>query len=265
MKAWFLFPLLFLTVLILGGAHPRSELRRLRRELETRKQAEAAPTPGKQRLRDFLALLPLETPPPPRAPTTATAEPAVAAPETTSTPDAAPDPAGPAPEPEAAPTAETDEQVAAFKTRLEQAAEAWRLRTELARAGFASKTGFSEREMAAFDGVMDAMNLRILTLFRQTADQVVAGESFSAESGIRLMNDLTSALVFTYDEMDRVLPATWRPDAADSFDLVTYVDPSVAAPLLEVQDKMPAWRRPGGPGWIGRPPRSRPAEPPPAP
>jgi hypothetical protein len=46
-------------------------------------------------------------------------------------------------------------------------------------------------------------------------------------------------MVMTYDEMDRKLPATWRTDAGASFDLVTYVDPKVAQPLVGVQDKMP--------------------------
>ncbi len=250
MKAWFVFPLVFLAGLLIGGAQPRSELRRLRGELETRKKVESAPVSQSRQLSSFFSMLPMETPRPAEdsasGPGANRLEPAAESASDTASTHAE----SGANAPKNWRTMSAEERATEFKARMEQAAEAWRLRADLARAGFASKTGFTDSEMTEFDVLTKAMNVRLEDLFRQTADQIKAGEPFSPETGIRLMNGLTDAMVLTYDEMDRKLPATWRKDSGNSFDLVTYVDPVVVAPLMEVQDKLPA---PGGPGRGGGP------------
>jgi hypothetical protein len=63
------------------------------------------------------------------------------------------------------------------------------------------------------------------------------------ELQVRMMNDLSGALVLTYDEMDRTLPPGWRESASDEFRLTDMVDPSVAAPMTNVTDKMRGARR----------------------
>ncbi len=238
MKGWIIVPLIFLAGLLIGGVQPRSELRRLRKDLDTRKKVESAPASQDRQLASFLNMLPM-------APSARDAQPARPSAGTNQA-----ELAGAQADATTGTVAEagtdkhwkdmtSEERTAAFKARMEQAAEVWRLRTEVARGTFASKTGFSEKEMTDFDVLMTSMNVRLEDLFVKTAEQLKAGEAFTPETGIRLMNGLTESMVLTYNEMDRKLPATWRQDAGTSFDLVTYVDPVVVAPLMEVQDKLP--------------------------
>jgi hypothetical protein len=239
MKGWIIVPLVFLAGLLIGGVQPRGELRRLRKDLDTRKKVASAPAPQERQLASFLNMLPMA--PPPHGAQTARQD------GGSNTSDLA---GGPAETSATGTVAGTDggkpwkdmtpeERAASFKARMEQAAEVWRLRADVARSTFASKTGFTEKEMTDFDVLMKSMNVRLEDLFAKTADSIKAGETFTPETGIRLMNGLTESMVLTYDEMDRKLPATWRQDSGSSFDLVTYVDPVVVAPLMEVQDKLP--------------------------
>lgn len=238
MKAWILVPLVFLAGLVIGGLQPRSELRRLRQDLDTRKKVESAPAHQERQLASFLNMLPMAPPahdPDPALPNTNSPPASLAAASAEAPTGTVTAAGGEKPVPNMTP----EERAAAFKARIEQAAEVWRLRAEIARGSFASKTGFTEKEMTDFDVLMKSMNIRLEDLFVKTADQLKAGEAFTPETGIRLMKGLTESMVLTYDEMDRKLPATWRQDAKTSFDLVTYVDPAVVAPLVEVQDKLP--------------------------
>jgi hypothetical protein len=246
MKAWFLFPLVFLAGLVIGGLQPRGELRKIRTEIEKLKRVERTPPSQDRQLANFLNMLPMESPArnkdaAPAQPLTNGQTAAAAGEAPSGTVARAADPAAPEQTPE--------ERAEAFKARIEQASEAWRLRAELARATFVAKTGFNEGEATDFDVLMKSMNVRLEDLFKQTAAQLKEGEAFTPETGVRLMNGLTESMVLTYDEMDRRLPGTWRQDAGSSFDLVTYVDPSVVAPLIDVQEKLP---KPGEMGRRGR-------------
>jgi hypothetical protein len=244
MKGWIIVPLVFLAGLLIGGVQPRSELRRLRKDLDTRKKVESTPAPQDRQLASFLNMLPMATPahePQPVRPEAGTNMADLAGSSTDSPTGSVAEAGGEKKWKELTP----EERTAAFKAHMEQAAEVWRMRAEIARGAFASKTGFTEKEMTDFDVLMKSMNVRLEDLFVKTAEQLKAGETFTPETGIRLMNGLTESMVLTYDEMDRKLPATWRQDSGTSFDLVTYVDPVVVKPLVEVSDKLPG---PGGPG-----------------
>ncbi len=236
MKAWVLLPLIFLAGLIIGGVQPRSELRRLRKDLETRKAVERRPPPQERQLASFLNMLPMDTPG--RRDRTDAVNPTNAISENGTTNGVAA--TGLVANAVSTPQEQTpEERAAAFKEQLDKAAEAWRLRAGLARSAFAANTGFNEREMTDFDVLMTSMNVRLQDIFKQAAEQIKSGDSFTPETGVRLMNALTDAMVLTYDEMDRKLPATWRKEGGATFDLVTYVDPVVVAPLMDVQDKLP--------------------------
>ena len=50
-------------------------------------------------------------------------------------------------------------------------------------------------------------------------------------------------VVLTYDEMDRTLPNGWRTSAGRDFSLTDLIDPSVAEPLIDVEDKLDRPRR----------------------
>ena len=58
------------------------------------------------------------------------------------------------------------------------------------------------------------------------------------EAGLRMMNEITDALVLTYDELNRSMPPSWSDDAGNEFQLVDYIDPLVAMPLSGLEDTL---------------------------
>ncbi len=121
-----------------------------------------------------------------------------------------------------------------LRERLDEAIEAWRVRSEIARNNFVTRAGFGPEEAAKFDVLVQAMNLRMRDRFEKFAAAVQAGEPITPEVGARMIRDLSEAVVLTYDEMDRELPS-WRQNGG-RLDLGDLIDPSVAEPLLGIED-----------------------------
>jgi len=122
--------------------------------------------------------------------------------------------------------------------QLAAAREAWKIRAEIARNSFLSRTGLRENAAVDFDVIIAAMNLRLQSSFEELARTLAAGENLTTERGVRMVNNLTGVLALTYDELDRKLPPTWRAANGDDFDLTDFIDPSVAEPLIPVGHKL---------------------------
>ncbi len=60
--------------------------------------------------------------------------------------------------------------------------------------------------------------------------------TFSPETGLRMMNDLSSTLVKAYDDLDRDMPADWRDKAGKEFQLFDFINPEVALPLADIEN-----------------------------
>ena len=82
------------------------------------------------------------------------------------------------------------------------------------------------------------MNLRLSNSIRTWVDNVKTADTFTPETGIRMMSDLSKDLVVTYDELDRTMPADWRTKAGEKFEVLDFIDPQVALPLTEVEGMM---------------------------
>ena len=95
------------------------------------------------------------------------------------------------------------------------------------------------------------MNLRIRNDIQLLADRLRMDDSLTSEDGLRLVNGLTSHVLQAYDDMDRTMPASWRAASGGEFNLGDLVDPSVAEPLIGLEDRMRDMRR--GPPWRRRP------------
>lgn len=132
---------------------------------------------------------------------------------------------------------------AAMSNSIEQVKQAWQLRSEIARKNFLERAKLDEKQTADLDVVLEAMNIRLGESIDRWSAEIRKADAFTPETGIRMMNDLSQALVVTYDELDRKLPATWRANAGENFELVRFVDPEVLTPL---QDLEPVMSR-GGP------------------
>ena len=80
------------------------------------------------------------------------------------------------------------------------------------------------------------MNLRLGDRIEQWTDYLKVKGELNPEDGIRMMNDLSSVMVLTYDELDGSMPPNWRDEAGEDFQLFNFIDPEVAMPLAEVED-----------------------------
>jgi len=112
----------------------------------------------------------------------------------------------------------------------------WQMRTELARNNFVKRVDLDESAETRFDVVIEAMNLRLGATVDAWSARLQEKGYVNEEDGVRMMNEMSTALVITYDEMDRTLPEGWREKAGEKFDLVRFIDPEVLTPLQDLED-----------------------------
>ena len=55
---------------------------------------------------------------------------------------------------------------------------------------------------------------------------------------MKLVRDLASSVATTYDELQASMPANWRQDAGKEFSVTDFIDPSVAMPLVDIEDEL---------------------------
>lgn len=138
------------------------------------------------------------------------------------------------------------ERDAAYSNTVQRMKDAWALRAELARTNFIARAKLDTRQTLDLDILVEAMNLRLGSAVDRWAARIREDGDLSSETGLRMMNELSSAVVLTYDEMDRKMPADWRANAGKRFELVTFIDPEVLTPLQDlegVMNKRPARHR----------------------
>lgn len=139
-------------------------------------------------------------------------------------PPSAPPATGPA-----SPRKSMDEQI-------QQASELWNTRVALARSSFVSNVGLNKDQENQFDILVGAMNLRLGDSIEKWAVYLKAKQDLNPEDGIRIMKDLSEAMVLTYDELDRNMPPDWRNKAGENFQLFNFIDPEVARPLVDAEE-----------------------------
>jgi hypothetical protein len=150
-------------------------------------------------------------------------------------------PVAPTNAPTAAVTSNTPAAQPSGRENIELAVEAWKTRTALARNNLIANLNASPVQTQLFDQTVDAMNKELGDKIRQWALYVKEQKSFSPETGVRVMNDLSSTVVKSYDELDRVLTTDWRDKAGQEFQLFDFINPEVALPLADIEN-FPALR-----------------------
>ena len=86
-----------------------------------------------------------------------------------------------------------------LKARIDEAADLWRTRSEIAKASAFSKLGLDDAGKAKFEDAIAAMNDRLRESMQIVADQIASAEAMTPELGIRLMGDVSASLAETYD------------------------------------------------------------------
>ena len=124
-----------------------------------------------------------------------------------------------------------------LRARIDEAADLWRTRIEIARTAAVEKLELNEAGQRAFNSAVDAMNDRLRESMQIFADEVTANKSVSPELGVRLMGDISTSLAETYDAIGEAVGEDMRGEVS-TLELFNFIDPSVAEPLIAVQDKI---------------------------
>ncbi|MBO5750914.1 MAG: hypothetical protein J6R80_00745 [Kiritimatiellae bacterium] len=124
-----------------------------------------------------------------------------------------------------------------LQARIEEASELWRTRIQLARAAAIEKLGISENGVEEFDATIDDMNAKLRDSIQVVADMLAEEEVMTPEVGIKLMGEMTTAIAETYDKLGANIDPAAR-DKLSEMQLVEFIDPSVAEPLIAVKDKV---------------------------
>jgi hypothetical protein len=124
-----------------------------------------------------------------------------------------------------------------LRARIDEAADLWRARVEIARTAAADRLGLDGDKVQAFNDAVDAMNDKLRESMQIVADEIAAAKTMTPELGVRLMGDLSTSLAETYDAIGACVGDNLR-DEVSNLQLVDFIDPSVAEPLIAVQDKI---------------------------
>jgi hypothetical protein len=136
---------------------------------------------------------------------------------------------------------------ASISNQVERAKEAWTMRAAIARRNFIAENKLDDQKTLEFDAMMEAMNLRLGASIDKWTATIADEQTLRPETGLRMMTELGTALVLTYDELDRRLPPEWRQNTGPNFELVNFVDPEVLTPLQDLENVVtPADANAGG-------------------
>lgn len=242
MKGWVFVPVALVVGLVLGGWGPRQEAQRLKKDLELARTSTPRGGMGSTALGALGQILPVTAPAPSSARPGAEHDAESGAGKTGSQAKNSEverefEPGGP--------------EDANIREQLDMVMDAWRMRSDLVRSTFIANNALNAAEAAQFDTLTAAMNLRLKTDIQAFADRINAGGSMGEEDGLRLMNQLSSHVLQAYDDMDKFMPPSWRAVSGDEFSMADLVDPSVAEPLIGLEDRIQPIRH--RPHWRNRP------------
>lgn len=122
--------------------------------------------------------------------------------------------------------------------RIEEAAELWNTRVEIAKTQWKGKLGIGSGESsAAFDSAVATMNESLRDTMEAFAEEIETAGKMTPELGLRMMGDLTRNLAEAYDAIGAAVPPERRAEVSD-IPVHEFIDPMVAEPLIGVQDKL---------------------------
>lgn len=124
-----------------------------------------------------------------------------------------------------------------LRARIDEAADLWRARVEIARAQTIEKLGLDDAGVEKFNAALDNMNAKLRDSIQIIATKLAEEENMTPELGVRLMGDLCTTLAESYDEIGMCVGEDRRGEIS-SMELHNFVDPSVAEPLISVQGKL---------------------------
>ena len=125
-----------------------------------------------------------------------------------------------------------------LRARIEEAAELWQTRVELAKTQWKEKLGISgEKATASFESAVATMNESLRDSMQALADEIEQAGKMTPELSLRMMGDAARVMAEAYDAVGAALPEGRRAEVSD-MPVFEFIDPMVAEPLVGVQDKL---------------------------
>ena len=125
-----------------------------------------------------------------------------------------------------------------LQSRIEEAADLWNTRVELAKTQWKGKLGIGDGKASEeFDSAVATMNESLRDTMEALAEEIEKAGKVSPELGLRMMGDLSRNLADAYDAIGALVPADRRGEVSE-MPVHEFIDPMVAEPLISVQDKL---------------------------
>ena len=124
-----------------------------------------------------------------------------------------------------------------LRARIEEAAELWQTRVELAKTQWREKLGISGQKEEAFETAIGTMNESLRDSMQALADEIEQAGKMTPELSLRMMGDAARVMAEAYDAIGASLPEDRRAEVSD-LPVFEFIDPMVAEPLIGVQDKL---------------------------
>ena len=90
---------------------------------------------------------------------------------------------------------------------------------------------------AKFNAALADMNERLYQTAQSFAVILAEKGKMSAELGVRFMGDASTVVAESYDKVGACVPEG-RRDEISELNMADFIDPAVAEPLIDVQDKL---------------------------
>ncbi len=124
-----------------------------------------------------------------------------------------------------------------FEEELEEAKELWKTRAGMARAQWQAKLNLSEQECTLFDQALTDMNNKLYLTMEAVAKELQSAEKISTELSIRIVNEVTTTLMESYEQIGDVLLPEERAQI-EEMQMQDFIDPTAFEPLVDVWDKL---------------------------
>lgn len=124
-----------------------------------------------------------------------------------------------------------------FEVELDKAEELWETRVEMARSQWLAKLDLDDDKTKLFDKAFADMNEKLYLTMQLVAEELQTGKEMTNEAGLRIVNEVTTTLVETYDNLGAVVPEDKRPEL-EKMEMQDFIDPAAFEPLIDVRDKL---------------------------
>ena len=121
--------------------------------------------------------------------------------------------------------------------RIAEAQDLWGARVDVVRAQWKAKLKLEGESASAFDAVLQEMNERLYDSVSALAEIVGEQAKLTPETGLRLVGETSTILADAYDRIGTCVAPEMRGEVAE-INMVDFIDPGVAEPLVGVQDKL---------------------------